>query len=192
MRKTTESEGGELESGALVLWRSTRPLHLGLREEVWVWAAQFWDKEDLSFSNSRQILDPPSQECPLTCSLSLVVVLTKLGTSCGQSSLVEDTPLSTLPCMVEGRELTLLFLGIVILVGTWAEHRVCLECAGTVTEPASWASPAGGGSRVQDALPGSCLTHIDFPRHPRSRPPNFSLSPGFCVGPEDVCPPTSR
>ncbi|XP_038170263.1 branched-chain-amino-acid aminotransferase, mitochondrial isoform X2 [Arvicola amphibius] len=50
--------------------------------------------------------------------------------------------------MVEGRELTLLFLGIVILVGTWAEHRVCLECAGTVTEPASWASPARGGSWV--------------------------------------------
>lgn len=84
---------------------------------------------------------------PVHCPWSL----SKLVTSCDQRSLVEGTPLSTLPCMVEGRELTLLFLGIVIPVGTWAEHRVCLECAGTVTEPASWASPARVAAGCQDA-----------------------------------------
>lgn len=33
------------------------------------------------------------------------------------------TPLSTLPCAVEGLGLVLVFLGIAIPVGTWAEYR---------------------------------------------------------------------
>lgn len=113
-----------------------------------------------SFLTLVRLWVPPSQECPLTC--SLVVVLSKLVTNYGQSSLVKGTSLPTLPCMAEGRELTFLFLGIVIPVGTWAKHRVCLECAGTVTEPASWASPARGGSRVPGCLLFMALALVIF------------------------------